>query len=77
MDELPWRCQINLALASSHLHLALGRLRSEVREEAAEGEESGGRATSDGLRFDATGAIIEGVVPALPAAMAGQGKKVL
>ena len=40
------------------------------------GEESGGDASSDGLRFDVAGVIIEGVVPILPSALAGQGNKV-
>lgn len=64
-------------MAACHLNLALGRLRSEFKEDMEEGEESGGQATSDGLRLDVAGVIIEGVVPPLPAAMAGQGIKVM
>lgn len=80
IDELPWRCQANLVLASCYLNQVLNRLRSGVGESAeheeAEEEEEESGAMIDGLRFDSTGMIIEGVVPVFQTVVPGRLNKV-
>ena len=74
-DELPWRSQANLIMATCYHSQILGHLAEFMREQIFEREE--GKCVDEGLRFDSVGTIIEGAIPQFLPALAGQGNKVL
>ena len=69
-EELPWRTQANLALASCYLNQALGRLKAECTE----GTHQEDRLPRNRLGFESTGVIIDGVISSFPEVIAGCGK---
>ena len=66
-EELPWRSQANLIMATCHLDMLLGRL--GVSHVTTEMEPHLQR--PDGVTFDKAGVIIDGVLPIHPPVIPG------
>ncbi len=79
-EELPWRSQANIILANCYLNHVLVRLREEVKKleelEKKEKTPPSRDESGEGLRFEFTGVIIEGLIPVFPPSLAGLGSKV-